>query len=104
MKVKLPLRSKETQEKVRAIRNVTRGKFFITEFIERTDGTLRRMVCRTGVKKYIKGVGMSYDPNEYDLMVVWDIQKKDYRMINLSAIQLFQCGNVIWKNKKRGSK
>jgi len=67
----------------------TNGKFFSVSFIKK-DGTERRMTARLGVKKDIKGVGMKYDPLERNLIVVFDIHKKAYRMINLSTIFKFK--------------
>jgi hypothetical protein len=67
----------------------TNGKFFSVSFIKK-DGTERRMTARLGVKKDIKGVGMKYDPLERNLIVVFDIHKKAYRMINLSTILTFK--------------
>jgi hypothetical protein len=67
----------------------TNGRFFSVSFVKK-DGTTRRMTARLGVKKDIKGVGMKYDPLERNLIVVFDIHKKAYRMINLSTILTFK--------------
>lgn len=67
----------------------TKGKFFSVSFIKK-DGSERKMTARLGVKKDIKGVGMKYDPLERNLIVVFDIHKKAYRMINLSTILTFK--------------
>jgi hypothetical protein len=67
----------------------TNGKFFSVSFIKK-DGSERKMTARLGVKKDIKGVGMKYDPLERNLIVVFDIHKKAYRMINLSTILTFK--------------
>jgi hypothetical protein len=67
----------------------TNGKFFSVSFIKK-DGTERRMTARLGVKKDIKGVGLKFNPTERNLIVVFDIHKKAYRMINLSTIFKFK--------------
>jgi hypothetical protein len=67
----------------------TNGKFFSVSFVKK-DGTKRKMTARLGVKKNIKGIGMKYDPSERNLIVVFDIHKKAYRMINLSTILTFK--------------
>lgn len=67
----------------------TNGKFFSVSFIKK-DGTTRKMTARLGVKKNIKGIGMKYDPSEKNLIVVFDVHKKAYRMINLSTIFKFK--------------
>ena len=67
----------------------TKGKFFSVSFIKK-DGTTRKMTARLGVKKDIKGVGLKFNPSERNLIVVFDIHKKAYRMINLSTILTFK--------------
>ena len=78
----------------------SKGKVFVVEFIKK-DGSLRRMNCRLGVKIGVTGEGMSYDPKEFDLIPVYDMQKVDenfnekagketagaFRMINLQTIK-----------------
>jgi hypothetical protein len=76
----------------------TKGKYFSVVFTKK-DGSTRRMTARLGVKKGINGKGMNYDPNEKDLMVVWDAQKNDYRMVNLSTIISFKCGSKVINNR-----
>jgi hypothetical protein len=76
----------------------TKGKYFSVVFTKK-DGSTRRMTARLGVKKGINGKGMSYDPSEKDLMVVWDAQKNDYRMVNLSTIISFKCGSKVINNR-----
>ena len=67
----------------------TNGRFFSVSFIKK-DGTERKMTARLGVKKDIKGVGLKFNPTERNLIVVFDIHKKAYRMINLSTILTFK--------------
>jgi hypothetical protein len=65
---------------------VADGKIFSVEFVKK-DGSLRKMNARLGVKKYVKGVGLSFNPTEKNLLPVFDLQKEAYRMINASTIQ-----------------
>lgn len=67
----------------------TNGKIFSVTFIKK-DGTIRKMNARLGVKKDIKGVGLKFNPSEKNLIVVFDMQKKAYRMINLQTIIQFK--------------
>lgn len=67
----------------------TNGKIFSVTFVKK-DGTLRKMTARLGVKKDIKGVGLSFDPAAKQLVVVFDMHKKAYRMINLQTIKEFK--------------
>ena len=63
----------------------TKGKIFGVTFIKK-DGTTRNMTARLGVRKDLKGIGLSFSPDERNLIVVFDMQKKAYRMVNLSTI------------------
>jgi len=67
------------------IKQMQSGKIFTAEFIKK-DNTKRIMNCRTGVKKYITGKGLSFDPMSKSLLPVFDLQKKQYRFINLSTL------------------
>ena len=66
------------------------GRWFTVCFRKRTTGELREMNARTGVARYVKGVGMAYDAKSKNLLTVWEPQageKADaYRMINLDAV------------------
>lgn len=75
-----------TEEQIReAIRNA-KGKIFSVIFTKK-NGELRKMVCRTGVTKHLKGGELAYDPIEKGMLPVFDMQKQEYRMINLRTIQ-----------------
>lgn len=67
----------------------TNGKIFSVTFVKK-DGTIRKMTARLGVKKDIKGVGLSFNPTAKQLVVVFDMQKRAYRMINLQTIIQFK--------------
>jgi hypothetical protein len=75
--------------KLEDVRNAilgSEGKIFRVEFIKRTTGELRTMVCRIGVSKGITGKGLAFDPDAKGLQTVWDMQKEAYRMINLDTV------------------
>jgi len=74
------------QEAGQMVMNYKSGQFFTVKFIKRTDGSLRTMNCRKGVRKNLKGVGHSYDPAKKKLVCVRDVQKRAYRMISLENI------------------
>jgi len=56
------------------------GKWFRVDFVKK-NGEKRKMICRSGVKKHLRGGKMAYDPTERGLKVVFDAQKRAYRMI-----------------------
>ena len=61
------------------------NKIFSVTFIKK-DGSIRKLVGRLGVRKGVKGVGMSFSPSEKNLMVVFDMHKRAFRMVNLQTI------------------
>lgn len=71
---------------------VGRTKVFTATFVKK-DGTLRVMNCRLGVKKGVKGIGLSYDPFKKNLLPVYDMQKRSFRMINVSTIRSLKAHN-----------
>ena len=64
----------------------TNGKIFSAVFIKK-DGEKRKMVCRQGVAKYVKGVGLKFKPEERDLIGVFDMHKHAYRFINIKTLE-----------------
>ena len=59
------------------------GRFFTVEFIKK-DGTTRTLNGRLGVEKYLKGGDCTLDREKF--VIVYDIQKKDYRAVNRETI------------------
>jgi hypothetical protein len=64
----------------------TKGKIFWVVFVKRSDGQERRMRCRTAVTKNISGVGLAFEPAQYSLFNVFDMDKGQYRHIPLEAV------------------
>ena len=64
----------------------TNGKIFSVVFTKK-DGEKREMVCRQGVAKYVKGVGLKFKPEEKDLIGTFDMHKKAYRFINVKTLE-----------------
>ena len=82
------------------VREYNGSQFFSVSFIKRTDGTLREMVCRKGVSKFVKGGELKYDPAAKGLVGVLDVQAADiakgYRMIATESIRSIKMnGNVF---------
>jgi hypothetical protein len=59
------------------------GKF-VTVTFKKKDGEIRKMNCRLGVTKHLKGGVSTVDHDKY--LVVYDVQSKGYRCINKSTI------------------
>lgn len=74
--------------KVKAIDLIrgSKGKVFGVTFVKRTTGELRTMNARLGVKKYVTGEGLKFNPKAYALIPVFEMPKQQYRMINLEGL------------------
>ena len=76
----------------------TKGKFFTVTFIKK-DGTTRVMNARLGVKSYLKGGELPYNPSDYGLIILFDVQKKKYRAVNLNTISKLKIENTEYNVK-----
>ncbi len=80
------------RSKIQSIINENGGKFFTVKF-HKVDGSIRKMNCRTGVKKWLKGGQLSYRAEDKpNLRVVYDVAAKDYRTINLDKVFYIKAG------------
>lgn len=59
------------------------GKIFGVTFTKK-DGSIRVMLCRLGVTKYLKGGKSTLDPTKY--ITVYDMKNQGYRAINRETI------------------
>ena len=92
----LPIKTISRAEAVKIIKD-TKGKFFTVTFVKRTDGTTRVINARLGVRSYLKGGELPYDPTSKNLLPVFDIPKKEYRMVDLNTIIKLKIGNNEYK-------
>lgn len=83
------------QRAVKMLIDNTNGKFFRVVFTKRTNGEERIMDCRTGVGKFVIGVGLKFNPAEHGLVPVWDLRAYEiekggdlgYRFIPLENVK-----------------
>lgn len=61
------------------------GRIFTVTFTKK-NGETRVMNARLGVKRYLKGGELPYDPISKNLLPVYDVQKNGYRMINFDTV------------------
>lgn len=81
----------------------TQGQFFSVQFTKK-DKTVRQMTARLGVRKGVKGVGRRYNPKDYGLIGVYDVNKleegKDekgaFRMINVNTLNWIKVGGKVY--------
>jgi hypothetical protein len=82
------------KQKINAVRNLLikankSNRIYSVGFHKRSNGKYRKMICRGGVSKGVTGEGLKYNPSDHDLVTVFDMQKKEHRMIpceNVTAI------------------
>jgi len=86
---------KITRNQAKNIIHLTNGKFFTAKFTKK-DGSTRIMNCRLGVKKYLKGGSLRFNPSDYNLIPVFCFEKKSYRMININTIQELKVGGEVF--------
>ena len=77
----------------------TKGKIFSAVFTKK-NGEKRKMVCRQGVAKYVKGVGLKFKPEERNLIGVFDMHKKAYRFINTTTLEQIKVQGKTYKIKE----
>lgn len=70
------------------LQNETEGRIFSVYF-RKKDGKMRKMVCRRGVKAYLKGGELPYDPKAKLVLPVFDMELADYRSVNLRSLVSF---------------
>jgi hypothetical protein len=73
------------------------SKIFTVTFVKRTDNSLRTINCRRGVHKGLKNDGTKKASKKPGLVTVYDMQLKDYRMINLSGIRTIRMGKTEYQ-------
>ena len=91
-----PLQNISKQEAAQKIRE-TKGKMLTVTFIKRTNGQKRVLNGRLGVKAYLVGGILRYNPNEKGLIPIKDNNipgRAGYRMINIKGIVNLKTGGV----------
>ena len=78
----------------------TNGKIFSAVFTKK-DGEKRKMVCRRGVAKHVKGVGLKFKPEERNLIGVFDMHKKAYRFINIKTLEQIKVKGTTYTIKEK---
>ena len=75
-------------------------KLFRVDFLKRTTGEMRTMVCRFGVTKHLKGGKRAYDFGDKGLLSVYDINKQGYRSIPIDNITLIKSAGIVYRFEK----
>tara|TARA_Y100000310_G_scaffold305677_1_gene346094 strand:+ start:179 stop:469 length:291 start_codon:yes stop_codon:yes gene_type:complete len=95
---------KITREEAKEIIKGSGGQFISVTFLKK-DGEVRNMNGRLGVYKSknapLKNIGLAYNPNDYGLVSIFDVQKKAYRMINLNTLSKLKMKGETYQIKKK---
>ena len=78
----------------------TNGKIFSAVFTKK-NGDKRLMNCRLAVKKYVKGVGRKFSPDDKGLIGVFDMHKDQHRFINLKTLETIKISGVEYMIKQQ---
>lgn len=81
---------------IQELKKMVGGKIFSVEFIKK-DGTLRKMVCRLGVKKHLRGGSLGYDAEALNYLTVFDLQSEEYRTINVNTLKSITFEGVTYQ-------
>jgi hypothetical protein len=81
-------------EKAKKVIESTKGRTFTAVFTK-ANGERRTINCRLGVSKHSKG-GISSTAHIPTLVTVFDMQKKQYRNINLNTIEEIRFGGQVY--------
>ena len=73
----------------------TNGKIFSVVFTKK-NGEKRKMGCRLGVSKYVKGVGLKFKPEKKSLIGVFDMVKHAYRFISLNTLEKLKINGHVY--------
>ena len=73
------------------------GTLFRAEFVKK-DGSIRKMTCRTGVKKGVKGGGYSHtaDPRTSNI-TVYEFPQGQFRAINIDRLLTIKHGDTEYE-------
>ena len=74
-----------TSTRAKELIKESEGKIFSTTFIKK-DGSNRLMNARTGKQYTPTGKAAPYKPEDYNLIPLYDMRKKAFRMLNFNTL------------------
>ena len=76
----------------------SKGAVFTVWFVKK-DGTVRKMNCRTGATKHLveNPTRKAYERLPHLLLSVYDMQKKEYRNVNLKTMFKLKISKVTYE-------
>ena len=73
------------KEQAKELIKESKGLIFSTTFIKK-DNTIRTLTSRTGKQYTPTGKKQPYKPSDYNLIALYDMRKKAFRMLNLNTL------------------
>lgn len=81
---------------------VTRSKGkFVTVVFYKKNGDIRKMNCRLGVTKHLKGGESTLDRSKF--LIVYDMVKEGYRVIDKESIVSVTLGGIVYNEENQGA-
>ena len=74
-----------TTYKAKELIKGSKGLIFSTTFVKK-DNTIRTLTSRTGKQYTPTGKAAPYKPSDYNLITLYDMRKKAFRMLNLNTL------------------
>ena len=89
------------RNKAKELINKSNGRIFSSVFTKK-DGTHRLMNARLKVTKHLKenAKPRPYEPSKYNLICVYDMQSKAYRMINIATLETLVINKQMYSIKE----
>ena len=91
-----PRNNRPSSDELKAMIKSTKGRFFSCVTLK-SDGSYRKWVARTGVKKGVKGVGRKN--TKENLVTVFDMQINQFRTLDTNKLLSFNCDGFEWHIK-----
>ena len=73
------------KNKAKELIKESKGLIFSTTFLKK-DNTIRTLTSRTGKQYTPTGKKAPYKPSDYNLLPLYDMRKKAFRMLNLNTL------------------
>ncbi len=84
------MKQKEIAQKIAE----TKGKMFSVMFIK-ADGSLRSMICRTGVSKGVTGEGRNFSMEEKGLVGVYELVRNQSNQFTDGRYRCFKIDRIV---------
>ena len=74
-----------SREQASRMIKASKGKIFTVENTKK-DGSARKFNGRINVQKGVKGVGLPFNPDDHELITIYDMKAGGFRMVNMKTV------------------